>query len=102
MDIVVTNVPAELRYEARDGQTLAGLAAYLLTHNDLIVFTHTEVEAGFEGKGVGSRIARFALDDARARGLGVVPLCPFIKGWIERHPDYADLVHHLPSGSARD
>jgi hypothetical protein len=102
MHIVVTDVPAELRYEAKDGQALAGLAAYLLTRNDLIVFTHTEVEAGYEGKGVGSRLARAALDDARSRGLGVVPLCPFIKGWIDRHPDYADLVHHLPAGSARD
>lgn len=102
MNIVVTNVPAQLRYEARDGETLAGLAAYLLTDNNLIVFTHTEVEAGYEGKGVGSQLARTALDDARTRGLGVVPLCPFIKGWIDRHPDYADLVHHLPAGTARD
>jgi predicted GNAT family acetyltransferase len=102
MNLVVTNVPAELRYEAQDGAALAGLAAYLLTHNDLIVFTHTEVEDGYEGQGVGSRLAKTALDDARARGLGVVPLCPFIKGWIERHPDYADLVHELPTGSARD
>jgi hypothetical protein len=102
MNIVVTNVLAELRYEARDGETLAGLAAYLLTRNHLIVFTHTEVEAGYEGQGVGSQLARAALDDARTRGLGVVPLCPFIKGWIDRHQDYADLVHHLPTGSARD
>lgn len=102
MDIVVTNVPAELRYEARDGENLAGLAAYLLTRNELIVFTHTEVEDGYEGQGVGSRLARSALDDARARGLGVVPVCPFVKGWIERHPDYADLVQPLPTSSARD
>jgi hypothetical protein len=102
MNIVVANVPAELRYEARDGETLAGLAAYLLTHNDLIVFTHTEVESGYEGHGVGSQLARAALDDARTRGLGVVPLCRFIKGWIERHSDYADLVHELPTGTARD
>jgi predicted GNAT family acetyltransferase len=102
MNIVVSNVPAELRYEARDGETLAGLAAYLLTQNHLIVFTHTEVEPGYEGNGVGSQLAKAALDDARTRGLGVVPLCPFIKGWIERHPDYADLVHELPVGSARD
>lgn len=102
MNIVVSNVPAELRYEARDGETLAGLAAYLLTQNHLIVFTHTEVESGYEGNGVGSQLAKAALDDARTRGLGVVPLCPFIKGWIERHPDYADLVHELPVGSARD
>jgi predicted GNAT family acetyltransferase len=102
MDIVVTDVPAERRYEARDGETLAGLAAYLLTPRpsvngtNVIIFTHTEVEDDYEGKGVGSQIARAALDDARARGLRVHPMCPFIKGWIERHPDYADLVHHIP------
>lgn len=108
MNIVVKDVPAELRYEARDGGddgndgALAGLVSYLLTQNDLIVFTHTETEEGYQGKGVASQLARAVLDDARERGLGVVPLCPFIKGWIERHPDYADLVHHLPTGSAHD
>lgn len=102
MDIVVTDVPAENRYEARDGETLAGLAAYLLSGANLIVFTHTEVESDYEGKGVGSRIAKAALDDARKRGLRVVPVCPFVKGWIERHPDYADLVHHIPSSTAKD
>jgi predicted GNAT family acetyltransferase len=102
MNIVVADAPAEHRYEARDGETLAGLAAYLLTNGNLIVFTHTEVEAGYEGKGVGSQIARAALDGARDRGLRVVPLCPFIKGWIERHPDYADLVHPIPASTATD
>lgn len=92
MNIVVADAPDEHRYEARDGETLAGLAAYRLSDNQ-IVLTHTEVEPDYEGKGVGSRLARAALDDARGRGLGVVPVCPFIKGWIDRHPDYADLVH---------
>ena len=46
----------------------------------------------YEGQGAGSQLAREALDDVRRRGLGVVALCPFIAGWIERHPDYADLV----------
>lgn len=85
--------PDRQRYEARlDGQ-LAGFAEYELRGEDLIVFTHTEVDDAFEGRGVAGAIARFALDDVRATGTRrVVPRCPFIKSWIEKHPDYQDLV----------
>ncbi len=84
---------AESRYEAYVDGELAGSAYYELD-DKRIVFTHTEVDDRFEGKGVGSALARFALDDVRASvGRRVVPRCPFIKGWIERHPEYADLVH---------
>ena len=69
----------------------AGLAAYELD-GDVITFTHTEIDDAYEGQGLGSRLARYALDDARARGLRVRPLCPFIKTWIKRHEDYQDLV----------
>lgn len=83
---------AAKRYEARVDGELAG-SAYYDTADDLIVFTHTEVDEAFEGHGVGSALARFALDDVRADGRRkVVPRCPFIKGWIDRHPDYQDLV----------
>ena len=57
-----------------------------------IVLAHTEVPKVAEGHGIGDALVRFVLDDARARGLSVVPLCPFIAQWIERHPDYKDLV----------
>jgi len=57
-----------------------------------IVLVHTEVPKAAEGHGIGDALVRFALDDARARGLEVVPRCPFIAQWIERHPEYADLV----------
>jgi predicted GNAT family acetyltransferase len=57
-----------------------------------VVFTHTKIEDEYEGMGLGSQLAKAALDDVRSRGLSVVPLCPFVKAWIERHPDYADLV----------
>lgn len=89
---------SENRYEAYVDGELAGAAYYELDDRrpdeGRIVFTHTEVDDRFEGKGVGSALARFALDDVRAAGdRRVVPRCPFIKGWIERHPEYDDLVH---------
>jgi predicted GNAT family acetyltransferase len=91
-EVEVTDNPAENRYEARVDGELAGFAAYHLTRSS-IVFTHTEVDPEFKGHGVGSALARFALDDVRAKGeRDVVPVCPFIHGWIDDHPDYADLV----------
>jgi predicted GNAT family acetyltransferase/uncharacterized Fe-S cluster protein YjdI len=88
----VVNNESKERYEGRVNGELAGFAEYQLAH-DLIVFTHTEVDDKFEGQGVGSAIARAALDDVRASGeRKVLPLCPFISGWIARHADYADLV----------
>jgi hypothetical protein len=56
------------------------------------VFTHTVVLPAFEGRGVGSALARGALDDVRASGRTLVAQCPFIRGYIERQPEYADLV----------
>jgi uncharacterized protein len=87
----VVDVPDESRFEIRvDGQR-AGLAAYRL-HPDRIVFLHTEIDDEREGQGLGGVLVRAALDSARGRGLRVVPSCPFVRGWIDRHPDYADLV----------
>ena len=93
MAIKTTLNETEHRYEAHVDGELAGFARYQLD-GERIVFTHTEVDDRFEGQGVGSQLARFALDEVRARGgLRVVPRCPFIKSWIEKHPEYADLVH---------
>lgn len=92
-DVETSNHPDQSRYEARLGGELAGFAEYRLKGDDLIVFTHTEVDDAFEGRGVGGALARFALDDVRAGGVRrVVPQCPFIRSWIEKHPDYQDLV----------
>jgi predicted GNAT family acetyltransferase len=91
-DVEVTDNEAEKRYEARVDGELAGVAFYD-TADDLIIFTHTEVDESYEGKGVGSALARAALDDVRADGRRkVIARCPFIKGWIDRHPDYQDLL----------
>lgn len=90
-DITITNNPAEHRYEARIGNDLAGYCEYNLL-SEAIMFTHTEVLEAFEGKGVGSALARHVLDEARADGKHVIPVCQFIAGYIRKHRDYADLV----------
>ena len=91
--VVVTRNEDEHRWEARIGGELAGFAAYQLT-DELVVFTHTEVDPAFEGKGVGGALARAALDEVAEEGTHkVMPLCPFIKAWIQRHPAYVPLVY---------
>jgi hypothetical protein len=85
------DVPERSRYELRVGGETVGEAAYRL-RNGRIVFIHTEVDEALEGRGLGSRLVEGALEDARSRGLQVVPLCPFVAGYIERHPEYADAV----------
>lgn len=67
------------------------VAAYQL-EGDTIVFTHTLVPPEIEGRGVGSRLIRGALDAARDRGLKVVPQCPFVRAYIEKHPEMRDLL----------
>lgn len=91
-DVQVTDNPDESRYEARLDGELAGFAEYRLS-DGLITFTHTEVDSSYEGKGVGSGLVRQSLDDVRTKGeRDVRLLCPFYRGWIDKHPDYQDLV----------
>ena len=87
----VTDNPAASRFEITVDGDVAGYAEYR-QEGAALAFTHTVVEKAYEGQGVGSALARGALDAVRARGGTVVPYCPFIRGWIEKHPDYADLV----------
>ncbi|GAA3640044.1 GNAT family N-acetyltransferase [Microlunatus ginsengisoli] len=94
MTVVVTDQPSEGRFEASVDGTYAGAAWYEIK-GDVITFTHTVVEPAFEGKGVGGSLARHALDDVRDAGLRVIPRCPFIRRWIERHPDYQDLLFRV-------
>jgi predicted GNAT family acetyltransferase len=101
-DVQVKKNDAAHRYEAFIDGEQVGFAEYQLTDR-LVVFTHTEVEDKCEGMGVGSALAREALDDVRRDGTReVVPLCPFIKSWIGHHPDYQDLVHVAPRSTAKD
>ena len=89
--VTVADHPERMRYEVQLDDQLAGFANYQ-RHAGQLVFTHTEIADAFEGQGLAGKLAKGALDDARARGLRVVPRCPFIAEWIRRHPDYSDLV----------
>ena len=86
--LVVRNNPEELRYEALRDDQLVGLIRYR-TEPGVVVLVHTEVDEAVEGTGVGSQLVRVALDDLRARGLRLVPLCPFVAAYLRRHPEYA-------------
>jgi uncharacterized protein len=88
--IAVVNNAEESQFEVRVGGQLA-VAAYHLS-DDTITFTHTEVPDALEGQGVAGRLARAALDHARANELRVVPMCAFIASYIKRHPEYQELV----------
>ncbi|MDM7830289.1 GNAT family N-acetyltransferase [Cellulomonas edaphi] len=93
MTIDVVDVPEESRFEARgqDGE-LMGVAFYDVI-GTTVAFTHTEVDEKYEGQGVAGQLVRAALDSVRAQGnRRVAPLCPYVKAWIARHPDYQDLV----------
>lgn len=72
-----------------DGEV--AVAAYQ-REGDTIVFTHTAVPPRIEGHGVGTRLIRGALDQARDQGWKVVPQCPFVRAFIDRHPAYRDLL----------
>ena len=93
-EIRVEDNPARSRYEARVRDRVFGFLDYTLDPDrNRIVLVHTEVLPDAEGMGVGSRLARGALDDARSRGLKVTVLCPFITAYLRRHPgEYEDLV----------
>jgi uncharacterized protein len=91
--IDVWNASDRDRYEVLVDGELAGFAQYV-HRGGRYVFVHTEIDPRFGGRGLGSVLARGALDDVRAQGEPVVPLCPFIAGFIAKHPEYDDLVDH--------
>jgi len=88
----VRDNPSGNRFEIVDDDgNVAGFAEYR-RDGDTLTMTHTEIGDAYEGQGLGGKLARGALDLVRAGGGRVVPQCQFIKGWIEKHEDYGDLV----------
>jgi predicted GNAT family acetyltransferase len=86
----VSDNAAQHRFELEVDGHIA--AAYYERTGDVVTFEHTEVPAELGGKGIGSKLVKGALDLVRAQGLKVVAQCPFVKGWIDNHPDYAGLL----------
>jgi predicted GNAT family acetyltransferase len=99
---VVTDHRDQAQFVAEVEGKRAGVAEYMLTDQGVLVLTHTEVNRAYEGRGVGSALARAVLDQARARQLSVFPICPFMAGWIDRHRDYADLLYRPKRSSVGD
>jgi predicted GNAT family acetyltransferase len=89
--ITIRDNPDEHRVELRVDDEIAGVAEYVLGPGTIVI-THTLVEEKWPGRGLGTRLSRHVLDYARERGLRVRPKCPFIRSYIERHPNYGDLV----------
>jgi uncharacterized protein len=80
------------QYEAKQDGKVIAFAEYRPIGQS-IMFTHTEVDDNLEGKGVGSKLIRFALEDTRAKGVTAIPMCPFVKIFIQRHKEFIDVVH---------
>lgn len=97
MDYEVADNAAQQRYEIHAGGELAGFLAYRERPKGLAL-THTEIDDAFEGQGLGSKLVAATLDDLRARGIEVLPICPFVKSYIERHREYVDLVPESERG----
>ena len=96
--IEVADNPQAARFEVRLDGTVVGFTEYALK-GGTIILSHTEVQPEFEGRGLGGHLARAALDAARDAGLRVIPRCPFIARYIDRHPEYADLVARSSPGT---
>ena len=87
----VRNDPEANRYEIVEGDRVLGIAAYH-HRGDTLVFTHTEVDQDSGRDGLGSTLVKAALDDVRAKGGSVVAQCSFVRGYIGKHEEYADLL----------
>jgi len=82
---------AEHRYELWVGNQRAGVIEYGIRPG-VVELIHTEIDPAFEGRGLGTRLIAGALDDIRARGLELIPTCPFVRAYLRRHPEQRDLV----------
>ena len=95
MPIEIADAPEHVRYEATVDGSLAGVLEYQ-ARRGRIALIHTEVRPDHEGRGVASALVRFALDDARRRGLKVIATCPYVRAYLTRHPEDLDIVVGRP------
>ena len=95
----LTDDPAARRYRLRIGGDEVGYIEYDPVGERSLLLKHTEVLPGHEGKGYGSKLVAGMLDDLRARGMTVLPICPYAMAWIKRHPAYLDVVREDMRGA---
>lgn len=91
LPVTVSDNEAENRFEVRVGEALAGFTVFR-RRPGVIAFIHTEIDSQFEGQGLGSQLIRQALETARAEHQAVLPFCPFVNAYIQRHPEFVELV----------
>jgi predicted GNAT family acetyltransferase len=89
--VTILDVEAATRYEAREDGELAGFLEYVVKRGR-IALVHTETLPTHQGRGIGERLVRFALEDARRRRLRVIASCPYVRAFLERHPEMQDDV----------
>lgn len=89
--VEVVDNTAECQFEARDEDIVVGVIKYI-REDDTVTFTHTLVPTEYEGRGIGSALAKFALQHARQAHDQVVPRCPFVQAYLQRHPEERDLI----------
>jgi predicted GNAT family acetyltransferase len=94
-DLRISDHADAQRYEAHLGDALAGFLEYRRAGTRRILI-HTEVLPAFGGRGIGAALARHVLDEALAAGARVTVKCPFVRAWLERHPEYASIVTPQP------
>jgi hypothetical protein len=89
--LVIVDAKDAQRYEAREDGDLAGIIDYVV-RGDRLALIHTEVLPAHQGRGIGEQLVRFALDDARQRGLRVLAICVYVRAYVQRHPETHDIV----------
>ena len=94
MSIEVRNDTEAGRYVIEADGVEVGFTEYHLRSGSIYFFVHTTIHDGFAGQGMGKRLAKAAMANVRTNGGSVVPLCPYIAAWLEKNPDYADLINH--------
>lgn len=90
-DMIVSDAPDRERFEVHIAGELAGSLTYVVKQGR-IALVHTETLPAFQGRGAASALVRFALDSARERGLKVIATCPYVRSYLDRHPEDEDIV----------
>ena len=95
-EITVVHNPDLSRYELRDGDVVPGFAQYRLPDDEHVDFVHTEVADEYGGQGLAGKLIAFALADVSDSGKRIIPHCPFVAGWIRKHPGLYDDITDWP------